>query len=540
MTVLALRLDLRLWVRFNSSVHIGAIEGGSDADMQLLCDAAGRFVVPGTSWTGAIRAHTEGSVEHHESGLTHWWGFVAPGVSDSGHASRVSIADSVVLADESDIEDFESSFAEHPDAMPPTPVESEPIDGVGIDRVTGAAAEGVLYSRDVLAAGSVAALNIRLEASDDDVDDAWRLASNLVQIMSSGRLTVGAAASRGLGRVRLLPERSTYRAVDFTSALSFVESLDEAAKPLTELPSSELDPLLLPKPQTQAVVSWKAVAPVMVKASIAGTVVDTLPRTARGADGKIRPILPGSSIKGVLRSTSERILATVLDLDGRSGAREELAIVPSAFAGDHQGFLSQLNHKCFELSRILYGTEGKRTEANDGSGQHRAAEPFNRAAVSVDDCLAEQAIDSDAWLKLVAPLDGKGTEPPTGFEWADRVAIDRWLGGAAEGLLYSLLEPHGITWQPIVIAVDHDRIALAGDDLGDAAWALLALTLRELAAGRVRLGFGASRGMGAIAVESTALHGLPGGSGSFELGALPEDLTRRWSTAWRSYCQEFA
>ena len=29
------------------------------------------------------------------------------------------------------------------------------------------------------------------------------------------------------------------------------------------------------------------------------------------------------------------------------------------------------------------------------------------------------------------------------------MTVDRWTGGAAESFLYTVLEPHGVAWEPL-------------------------------------------------------------------------------------------
>jgi CRISPR/Cas system CSM-associated protein Csm3 (group 7 of RAMP superfamily) len=89
------------------------------------------------------------------------------------------------------------------------------------------------------------------------------------------------------------------------------------------------------------------------------------------------------------------------------------------------------------------------------------------------------------------------------------VAIDRWTGGAAEGFLYSGLEPGPLTWEPIRLRLDLNLLSEEKPAL-----ALLYLTLRDLDRGRIALGFGANRGYGSLkvnklATDLEALKGFP-------------------------------
>ena len=90
----------------------------------------------------------------------------------------------------------------------------------------------------------------------------------------------------------------------------------------------------------------------------------------------------------------------------------------------------------------------------------------------------------------------------TETQQAYHVAIDRWTGGAAEHMLYSALEPFGLDWEPIELTVNLNRIDEANRS---AAKALLLLILRDIAQGRIPLGYGVNRGYGSLEVESVSL-----------------------------------
>ena len=62
-----------------------------------------------------------------------------------------------------------------------------------------------------------------------------------------------------------------------------------------------------------------------------------------------------------------------------------------------------------------------------------------------------------------------------------------------------MLEPHGITWNPIVIDVDIRRIK--DDAARERAIALLLITLDECSNGAIPLGYGVNRGYGSLAVD---------------------------------------
>ena len=112
------------------------------------------------------------------------------------------------------------------------------------------------------------------------------------------------------------------------------------------------------------------------------------------------------------------------------------------------------------------------------------------------------------------------------------VAIDRWTGGAAEGLLFSVLELHDSNWEPLEIRLNLARLPV---EHADAAVALTILVLRDFAAGWIPLGSQTTRGLGAITVTSIDVRGLP--RGDTKVDAIPEDDLQRYAKAWTKYLE---
>ena len=109
------------------------------------------------------------------------------------------------------------------------------------------------------------------------------------------------------------------------------------------------------------------------------------------------------------------------------------------------------------------------------------------------------------------------------------VAVDRWTGGAADGLLFRVAEPHGFRFEPLQLRLDHHRLP---GPVRDAATMLLLLTVRELAARRIPLGAGTHRGLGDLTVTRVRVRGA-----GLDLDGPDLDLTRcaALGDAWRTW-----
>ncbi len=494
------RLVVSGTLRAERALHVGGGEEGTDTDLPLARDGRGDLYVPGTSLAGVLRGWWRGAFD--EAVTRKIWGFQDRpdnGARPSqGHASRVQVEDGVVTL--------------------PAGARVALRDGVGIDREWGVAAPHIKYDRAVLPAGSRVALRLALELPDGEPgEDARAMTGHLLAALGRGELRLGAARTRGLGRVRLeeetaiILEQSLNRRAGVLAVLRAPQLL-ESGEPRTiaELIGAAPDLRPLPAPWVRIAIAWEPRGPLMVKAGADGLAIDSLPCVEPGPPG-LALLLPGSSVKGALRSHAERIVRTVIDLP--LGLASRPAPDP---------FLEQLE---VPLVEWLFGARAKGkasgrhagygTGTSDGTPEPRPG----RGALSVDDCFGIATVRPDRWDEVVQAEDSRAATEAlraAGLDhWTNtfHVAVDRWTGGAATGLLYTVLEPHGIAWEPIELAVDLARIQ---EDLRRPALSLLFLVLDDLVAGRVPLGFATNRGMGSVRVRRAHIEASDGFTLSLE------------------------
>ncbi len=471
-------------------VHVGGGFDAPDTDLPLAVNGRGEYYIPGTSITGVLRqwfARVFG-----EGAMKAIFGYT-PALSskDEGFAS-------FILVEDAPLQDSNA-------ALP------EVRDGVGIDRFTGAAAHNIKYDRQVLPRGSRFDFRLTLEVPDDaQAPEGWpadadmQIARMIASLMQGG-MRFGAARSRGLGRMRLEDVRVQQQALltreGILQALRVRAGQDAQTQQGAQArqPFNEAFPDAKPVRDANVItiaVRWKPVQPIMVKAEAAGLEVDMLPLFTGDADsGQMMRVIPGSSIKGVLRACAERIMNTLRERD-----------VPSS--GKRDDFLRQLDAD--PLINALFGARGKGKAEQAQEAAARSVEGGQTwaeglSALFVDDChCTDDALQRKEWEALFGvedreqPKNAIGEDRLRTWQPAFHVAIDRFTGAAAENQLYSVLEPFGGDWEPLQLQLDLGRLP---DDRREAAKALLLLVLRELAQERIALGFGTHRGMGAIEVQ---------------------------------------
>ncbi|MFI6209177.1 RAMP superfamily CRISPR-associated protein [Streptomyces sp. NPDC051041] len=536
------RLRVRGWLKTLSPLHVGGAGHDPNGALPVATDGRGRLYVPGTSLAGPLRALSRPGRSTSETDTL--WGFSEPGTRNAA-VSRFVVHDALICSG-TDLDD-----AGEP-AAPLDPSRLEIRYSVGIDRHRGTAAHGFLHARSVVPKGSHIRFELDLNSgTGDTLDDDRRQIGHLLALLTGRRLRLGAAKTRGLGRLVLLQDLTEVYEQDLTSADGLFAALERGGtrtEPLTVGRARQAEGEEGPERRKHRAdaslgllditISWRPTAPVMVRSATDGFTIDALPLTSAVSPGRLSPVLPGSALKGVLRNHAERIERTVRRTDAPT-------VDPNAPAPDRSAaFRRQLAQ--LPVANALFGTapDAGRTAGDEGDRSQGAG------AVIVDDCYANAEIPADLWSGLHQPDDAPHSTGRTawqtlrdehGMERADHVAIDRWTGGAADGRLYSTLEPHGLEWEPINLTVDLARLGLRdydGRPLGDAAKALLMLTLRDLQAGRIRLGFAVNRGMGDIHVTSITLSHPEDDRTTTLDDFLAGDRARALTDAWRSCTAE--
>lgn len=493
-------------LRATAPLHVGSGSSAPGLDRSLILDGEGRPFIPGTALTGVLR---EALADDLMSRAAH----------DSKACERLTTR---LFGDASE---NGASAVIVDDAKIDGTIQIDVRDGVAIDRRSGAAAPGLLYNREVLAAGSAFTLHVTVDeqpdatsssdqaAQDAEVDsDARWLAKAIASRLASG-IRVGAEVTRGLGSV-----------IGEELAISSVEAVD-TRHGMLRLLRGESDPLdwpasdVAPPPAfgMTVEVAWRPASPVMVGVASEGS-ADRIPATAPEVGADPRLVIYGSSIKGAIRARAEYILRTLLSTAAPEDAVRSLGSV--------------LDDTADERMPEVLSLFGRPKPSRAASGV--PAPVGGRAALRVADCLSTQTLDSGTWAEVRMALDS--AQPPQGlprnatreqrrehekrqrraerdalrsrldmvgntgvrFLLSDHVAIDRWTGGASDSRLFCVAEPHAVTWEPLRLTLDLRRTR--GEDDQERALVLLLLALRDLRDGWIPLGSATRRGLGQVQV----------------------------------------
>lgn len=342
-------------------------------------------------------------------------------------------------------------------------------DHVGIDRRTRTAAGRRKYDVEVAEAGLELPFELRIDESPgDELEDLLDDLEAALRRLADGWWFLGGKTASGLGRVDLV--ELVRHEVDLGDADSLVEYLlaDDPAAVGCSTP-------FVPGAGDQAWASegfgleaapgaeeWSQLRlhleldfpwGLLVNAPAEALFTGTDHAFSRLPDG--RPFLPGSALRGALRSRAEQILRTL--------------------GGDHDACdLNRRDHACHERIKKLEDESDRPLPFEDDLERHCAACRI----------FGSGRLASGVKLTDFRPASAAGEGAIQEF-----VAIDRFTGGAAEGAKFDAQLSAPVTLRGEV------HLELSRDRLRPWGLGLLALVLRDLLAGDVPLGFGSAKGL---------------------------------------------
>ena len=538
------RYELTIPVELTSELHIGGVDAVPDRDgegtvIRFCRNGLDEPTIPGRSIRGAVRAACDiarqtmedaGHPTTQDGGVfskENWislWGDDTDYTGKSLLDRRLRSDDSLPIR-QSALTFHAVSFPEYKDSdsgESPLPRRH----GVGIDRTTGAASDGALYEHEFLPRGTKFDIRITAEGRDDETmgrdqskgipgpassDSVKKLLEVIVDVLTSGAVCLGGRTGSGQGTIQVIEPklRRTGKTTDagaLTAPEDVLDALIGEDEEGTPIPL-ELGGWSLGEP-ARIRITWWSPTGIFVAEDEKLTKQRKAQKEAenrkKGIDEEVHEVvyplrdpsvawdeaqllIPGTSIRGALRSRASRIARTVL------AARDELSTFTSHDL--HEQIAAEPN-----LVRYMFGS----TEY--------------RGAVTVHDCLSSDP--------------GKCIE-------VTHNAIDRWTGGVIDGGLFTEAVYLGTHWEPITIDIDlrqllnnieaekgpeDDGKTVGADETGigsedreqskpthadyaHAAYVLLGLVLAELSAGTLPLGSRSTRGLGQVIVSSIMVRG---------------------------------
>ena len=516
------RYELTIPVELTSELHIGGVDAVPDRDgegtvIRFCRNGLDEPTIPGRSIRGAVRAACDiarqtmedaGHPTTQDGGVFSKASWVSLWGDDTDYTGKS--ANDRGLQKDASLPIRKSALTFHAVAFP-TYKDSGPGEsplprrhGVGIDRTTGAASDGALYEHEFLPRGTKFDIRITAEGRDDETmgrdqsegipgpassESVKKLLEVIVDILASGAVCLGGRTGSGQGTIQVIEPklRRTGKTTDtgaLTAPADVLDALIGEDEEGTPIPL-ELGGWSLDEP-ARIRINWWSPTGIFVAEDEKLTKqrkeeARKKDPTANGVTEPLRDpsvpwdeaqlLIPGTSIRGALRSRASRIARTVL------AAKDKL---PTFTSHDlHEQIAAEPN-----LVRYMFGS----TEY--------------RGAVTVHDCLSTKR--------------GERIE-------VTHNAIDRWTGGVIDGGLFTEAVYLGTHWEPITIDIDlrqllnnikaekgpedREQSKPTHADYAHAAYVLLGLVLAELSAGTLPLGSRSTRGLGQVVVTTIEVEG---------------------------------
>ena len=534
------RYELTIPVELTSELHIGGVDAVPDRDgegtvIRFCRNGLDEPTIPGRSIKGAVRAACDiarqtmedaGHPTTQDGGVFSKASWVSLWGDDTDYTGK-SLLDRRLRSDDS-LPIRQSALTFHAVSFPQykdSDSGESPLPrrhGVGIDRTTGAASDGALYEHEFLPRGTKFDIRITAEGRDGETmgreqsdgipgpassESVKKLLEIIVDILKSGAVCLGGRTGSGQGTIQVIEPklRRTGKTTDTGALTAPADVLDALIGPDSEgtpVPL-ELGGWSLEEP-ARVTITWWSPTGIFVAEDEELTKqrkeeAQKKDPTANGVTEPLRDpsvpwdeaqlLIPGTSIRGALRSRASRIARTIL------AARDELSTFTSHDL--HEQIAAEPN-----LVRYMFGS----TEY--------------RGAITVHDCLSTER--------------GKRIE-------VTHNAIDRWTGGVIDGGLFTEAVYLGTEWEPITIDIDLRQLlsnieAEKGEakskpkeaetketepdyqkdsqqrehvyaPYARAAYVLLGLVLAELSAGTLPLGSRSTRGLGQVVVSTIEVRG---------------------------------
>lgn len=468
----------------HTAVHIGSGEGNDLADALMRRDSKGVPFIPGTAIAGALRSLLTRLAPRLNAGLCAVLNEKTKLRKVSCNCGVCHLFGDINPSDEEGARSEASKllvFNAHPIGILPLQLIR---DGVGIDRMTGAAARAgaVKFDMEVLPAG--AAFELRMELRDSNPKDEQLLAAGLAE-WEAGRFWLGGRVARGLGAFKLDNiQFKTWNLNDSKEVLAFLKE----DKPWTRAQEKQnwLKEILGAVAISRATDTPDEVARCWL--SLTGTLQadgpiltnDTMASGASGFDHAPlleewsnwqKPVLSGAGLRGVLRSHAERLARTLASIEYENKEAFLLncpACDPNARDDDKNNQLPL--ESCDSLLK-------KKNYSSD-----------KEASVCLACSLFGSTRRGSRLIVEDAPYQKTEAHHNPIFKMLDFLAIDRFTGGGADGAKFDALA----LWKPAFSL----RLFLDNPAQWELGW--LWLVIRDLAEGWLTFGFGGAKGFGKV------------------------------------------
>jgi CRISPR-associated RAMP protein (TIGR02581 family) len=474
-----------------TGIHIGSGDLTKVTDLPIFRNGNNEILVPGTSLAGALRALCTKLAAHigYEK---------CTGVNDNlpQAVCKCPVCELFgSLPTDGDSEEVLPSKIWIHDAILTKNVGVSIRDRVGIDRETGASASGAKFDIEVLPRGSE--FTFRIELQDDVTDVHENILASALSEWTHKRCYLGGSISRGLGNMQL--EDCRVYELDFSSIDNIMDYLgsDSPTKCINEEEhwlDRHVEDARERTKQTDESSFYSSFVDMEITLQFSGAfaVNDILNATRRGFDfcpiqeeGEF--LLPGSSLRGAMRSHAEKIARSIATLDC-SDENDFLSRCPAC--NPHADASMPLT----SCSTLIRENRKRQSSLPEALVEHE------------NSCLACQLFGNLYKGSRLYISDGYLANPPE-IKIMDFLAIDRFTGGGKDGAKFDAV----VLWRPLFTF----RVFLENPQDWELGW--LMLVLKDMKEELVAIGFGQNKWFGNVKIED----------GNMKVGKIPDNHDQR-------------
>jgi len=251
-----------------------------NTDNDVLIDSTGRPFIPATSLIGSLRHHIKPKDNKYKNELKNFWGYTED-TKDEGLGSIVKCSDLICLSVGDEV------------------VKNR--DGIRIDTETGVVAEGAKYDFEIVEKETQFKLNFEIDYDESNLSFVQQMLSTIIFELENENVTIGAKTNSGLGKIKLI-DTEIYH-FDFSNRKG--DALKWLKQEFTD-PSQGIDvePLKLAGRTFTINAQFDLKNSLIVRSYSEESDLSDAPSIKSGRDY----IIPGTSMKGAIRSRAERIL----------------------------------------------------------------------------------------------------------------------------------------------------------------------------------------------------------------------------------------
>jgi len=262
---------------------------GTDVDSDVVRDGEGKPFIPGTSWMGAVRDYFEFLESKDEKLFRSYFGYVKPNSKSKNPEFQSGIIpQDLEIIGKADIE----------------PRTNTAIDSITLTAKKDNKGSGSLFNYETLASGNKFKFGFEVTVRElHDFDEVKKLTATIVSELKNGNITLGSKTNAGFGKVELRNPKWTL--FDFKNDSSFAEKWLTGDKSATD-EFDFLNTLNIDNNITKITGTFKLDGSILVRQKAGVDEFDTEQMTSNG-----KPIIPGTSLKGVIRHRAEKILKTI-------------------------------------------------------------------------------------------------------------------------------------------------------------------------------------------------------------------------------------